>query len=179
MENGNVQNILVKECIFEAFMILLANKNFNDISITEITNKAGVSRMAYYRNYSSKEEIIHDHLNELILHFLNEFENKDSVTPYQKAKTFFCFFRHHKILLDNLIKSNVTYILLEHLEKNIHPLLQASSLELAKNTVEAKYKAHFIAGGLFQILIEWCKNNMLESDDQMAQLTMDFILVKH
>ena len=55
---NNMQNILTKESIFTALMILMEKKDFKEISITEITKKAGVSRMAFYRNYDEKEDII-------------------------------------------------------------------------------------------------------------------------
>ena len=33
-------------------------KSFDDITISELTEKAGLARRTFYRNYSSKEEII-------------------------------------------------------------------------------------------------------------------------
>jgi len=48
-------------------MIIMKRKDFNEISITEITQKAGVSRMAFYRNYKSKEDIIINYIDALPL----------------------------------------------------------------------------------------------------------------
>ena len=62
----NMQNMITKESIFTALMILMKKKNFKEISITEITNKAGVSRMAFYRNYNIKEDIITTYIDELL-----------------------------------------------------------------------------------------------------------------
>lgn len=42
---------------------MLKTKTLSSISITELTNKAGVSRMAYYRNFDSKEEIFSSYLD--------------------------------------------------------------------------------------------------------------------
>ena len=47
-------NKFIKKCIKDSLLILMNEKNFKDITITEITEKAGVSRMAYYRNYTYK-----------------------------------------------------------------------------------------------------------------------------
>ena len=58
MEKMNEVNLLTKECIVTALLRLMDTKNYSDISITEITNLAGVSRMAYYRNYKNKDEIL-------------------------------------------------------------------------------------------------------------------------
>ena len=53
MQKRNEVNILTKECIVTALLRLMQTQSYDSISITDITNLAGVSRMAYYRNYSS------------------------------------------------------------------------------------------------------------------------------
>ena len=53
-------NRITKDSIQEALVYLLSKKDIDDISVTEIVNKAGVSRTAYYRNYQSKEDILKD-----------------------------------------------------------------------------------------------------------------------
>lgn len=51
-------NQLTRECIETALLLLLEHKSFESITITELTQKAGVSRPAFYRNYDSKEAIL-------------------------------------------------------------------------------------------------------------------------
>ena len=45
-----------KRCIMDALLQLMHTKDYDDITITDITERAGVSRMSYYRNYHSKDE---------------------------------------------------------------------------------------------------------------------------
>ena len=59
-------NLFIKEYILQALLDLMKEKDFKDISITEITKKAGVSRMAYYRNYYYKEDILENYMTELL-----------------------------------------------------------------------------------------------------------------
>lgn len=49
--NFEQENILVKNFITEALIKLLKNKTLDKITITEITNKAGVGRASFYRNF--------------------------------------------------------------------------------------------------------------------------------
>ena len=63
----NQANVLAKECMVSALMQLLETKPLSAISVTELTEKAGVSRMTYYRNYQSKEEIFQDYLDDICL----------------------------------------------------------------------------------------------------------------
>jgi AcrR family transcriptional regulator len=176
MEKGNSQNKLVKECIFEAFMILLENKNYHEITVTEITNKAGVSRMAYYRNYNSKDEIIHNHLDELFQEFMNELQDENhAMDELQIAITLFAHFRRHHYILNNLIKSRVAYLLLDHYKRHTRPILKTMFMNRQLESHQEKYEAPFLAGGLLEILIEWGKHSMTESDEEMARVLIGFL----
>ena len=50
----------VEEYIISALFKLMERKTYESISITEITNKAGVGRISFYRNFDSKEDIVKD-----------------------------------------------------------------------------------------------------------------------
>jgi AcrR family transcriptional regulator len=57
-EGANGAHELAVDCIYTALLQLMQTKPYRDISITEITRRAGVSRMAYYRNYADKDDIL-------------------------------------------------------------------------------------------------------------------------
>ena len=48
----------VKERIEKAFLDLMDEKPYPDITVTDIINKAEVARVSYYRNFSSIMDII-------------------------------------------------------------------------------------------------------------------------
>ena len=58
-------NNFIKSCIVTALIELMKERDFDQITITEIANKAGVSRMAYYRYYTSKNDILVQYLDEV------------------------------------------------------------------------------------------------------------------
>ena len=64
MNKNEIANNIVKESLTDALFTLMSNKEFNDITITELSKKAGVSRLSFYRNYTSKEEIIIKYLDD-------------------------------------------------------------------------------------------------------------------
>ena len=115
--DNNSQNKLVKECIFTSLMILMEKKNFQEISITDITNKAGVSRMAYYRNYKSKEDIITNYLDELFEEYLNEITKYEKINVYEFAYRYFVYFRKHEKVIKNLIRANICIMILKMFDK--------------------------------------------------------------
>lgn len=58
IRSNKESNQITKEAIETALLFLLEKKDLQQISISELVKKAGVSRNAFYRNYKSKEEIL-------------------------------------------------------------------------------------------------------------------------
>ena len=56
--------------IVEALCALMKNTSFQDISITAVTKKAGVSRMSFYRNFESKEDVISYYIDYMMKAYL-------------------------------------------------------------------------------------------------------------
>ena len=65
-QRKNQANQLARECMVTALMQLLKEKPLSAVSVSELTEKAGVSRMTYYRNYQSKEEIFTVYLDDIL-----------------------------------------------------------------------------------------------------------------
>lgn len=56
----------LKECMADALFILLQTKSIEEVTISEVTALANVSRITYYRNFTSKESMIEFKLDKLI-----------------------------------------------------------------------------------------------------------------
>lgn len=47
-----------RQALFEAFVALVLSRNYDEISISDIIAKAGVSRSTFYRHYRNKDHIL-------------------------------------------------------------------------------------------------------------------------
>jgi AcrR family transcriptional regulator len=56
LNNRQVQR--TRKWIFDALMILIAERPYNKITVSDIIKKAGVARQTFYRNYENKNEVI-------------------------------------------------------------------------------------------------------------------------
>ena len=65
-------NMSSRDFIIEAFFLLLRDNKINDISIQSICDKAGVSRVTFYRNFTDKNDIILGYFTKMIKRFLQE-----------------------------------------------------------------------------------------------------------
>ncbi len=168
--NRNLQSKVTQESIFTALMILMEKKNFNEITITEVTKKAGVSRMAFYRNYDIMEDIINNYMDELFEDYLKQIINFEDKYNKESARLFFACFRKHNRLLINLIRSNLSYLILDRCIEFFYTLARNVVCRNLPSPLKQKYIIDFAAGGLYKVLIEWAKNGMKESDGDMADI---------
>jgi AcrR family transcriptional regulator len=174
-KNNNSQNKITKECIFDALMILMEQKNFKEISITEITKKAGVSRMAFYRNYHQMEDIITSYLDEFLDEYSKQIIRCGKKDKYESVCLYFAYFRKHEKLITNLIHSKLTNLILERCIEFFHSFSNDIACEKLYTPEEKRYFIEFVAGGLFRVLIEWAKGGMKESDEYMAKIVYNIV----
>lgn len=168
LDYNSEQNQLTRKCVYSALMLLMESKGFHEISITDITEKAGVSRMAYYRNYGSKEEIITSRLDVLFEGFFAKLERERKFGQYQTACLYFHYCRRHRRAIGSLARSNMAH-LLETRFARIIPLIIESDQdgkEMERST--RAYTAEFLAGGLYRLTMAWIAGGMRESDEEMA-----------
>ena len=81
-----------KNCLATAFIELLEDHEISDISIQNIVDKAGFSRMAYYRNFNSLDEILDYYLFSYSEAFVEK--TKINFATMGAEKFFIAIFKH-------------------------------------------------------------------------------------
>lgn len=68
--------IKTKNILADSLISILKNKQYNDITITDIAKISNINRSTYYRNFSSKDEIIKFYFNNILKEFLKKLREK-------------------------------------------------------------------------------------------------------
>ncbi len=170
MKSRNESNKLAKECIVTALIELMKVHDFHSITITDLTKKAGVSRMAYYRNYTSKEDI------------LNKFVDEVGAGIHEKLptiKTETDLYNYYYALLDQLSSYNdlaitaynagLGEVILSQITKQM-----ALTFPPQSSTPAEQYRYLYLAGAFYNIFIEWLKSGQKESCSDMAKICHAF-----
>lgn len=165
----NTENIIVRESIFSALMQLMEKKPFDEITVTEITTRAGVSRMAYYRNYADKKDILISYLDVLFENYWGQIHNKPQ-NDFQSACLYFDYFRTHKTFLENLLNAGLTQIILDRHDDYLSTLFKDLYRDVTLESLKERYVISFLSGGLFKVLIKWTSDGMAESNEDMAEI---------
>lgn len=163
------------EEILDAFIELMAEKPFIDITVTDVVKRAGVARASFYRNFSSTGDLLDTVLNQLIEQF------KTNILPIlasQNEREWRAFlFRYIYYLSDNHQK------LFSAMNPNV-PLvlyrLADSALELSKTfqyvSVKDKYSSSARFGVINNTLVRWIKDGQKETPEELVDYLMSFIL---
>lgn len=117
MKKENKSSIsFAQECILDALIILANEKDLYSITISELCNKAGVSRMSFYRNYSTINDIIESHLVDILDEYKrDEMDSKTNESRPERLyhiETYFNFLYHHRNFIDILIKHGIDTVFL-------------------------------------------------------------------
>ena len=162
--NNEESNKLTKECLSMALIYLMNEMDFNKITITDIVKRAGVSRTAFYRNYSVKEDI----LKEIGLEVTNELcrilenpEHKNDL--YSMFLELFSSLKDDAEIISLLINANIPF---DSMFKNGSFI----SYRYPSKSIEDKYNKIAAEAALYKIIITWNKDEMKQSPKKMATI---------
>ena len=151
--NNLESNRVTREAIRDALYLLMRKKEFDRIKITEIIQKSGVSRSAFYRNYKTKEDII----QELVSEFVTLFEAKNTHSLTANWQLGFDYFLEHREKLNLILRSGLEHLLLNEANKNLDYSRGEDFVQAMNN------------GMIYNVIIYWAKCGMRE-DGQAAAL---------
>ena len=170
MQKRNEVNVLTKECIVTALLRLMENNSYDSISITDITNLAGVSRMAYYRNYNSKDEILLKHIIDQEQKLLNEINGKKA-SDFKGAVSYISgFFQANADVIKAIYDAGLAHMLTEMLEERVY-----TYFPIAASAKGGRYAVHYYVGGILSVFKLWFDNGMVESVDEISEIIYNLI----
>ncbi len=167
-EKNSGQTIYLKECLRDSFFSLLNEKSAEKISISEIVNLAGLSRMSFYRYYQTKDDIVRQYIEDTFQDFMGKLRNKPAGDSQAPATLLFRFFRSNKSRITILIEQRLFHLFFESFSR----FLQESNLVVDSEPSIPKKNQHYyyqyVSGGILNLVEGWMRGDMKESDEEMA-----------
>lgn len=154
---------LTREAIETALFYLMKKHRFEEITVTDIIRRSGVSRTAFYKNYRSKEDIINSLLSQLIRDSMEVMHYTGSI--HDKAQ-FIC-----RVLQEN--RENFRLLLDSGLEKQL--LENANNLTVS-DTMTYNQKIYMILwnGAIFNLFCQMIRNDDLGSPEDLLSF-VDYV----
>lgn len=163
---------LTKLYIYKALMKLLGKKSYEKITVCEITKTAGVSRMSFYRNFESKEDLIFKGINEIIKSVNNKIKQRDVINSYTVTKEFFETFKNFKDIFHAFDNCTIKKTLIDTITKRMR-----ENVPIDYMNKTSKYIPIFYFGAISTTMIEWLKSGAVETPDEMARMISSLISI--
>ena len=164
MEKQFEANNVVRESITIALIQLMEQKELSEITITEIVRRAGVGRSSFYRNFSSKEDVLVARLDYLGAQWI-------AAHPVQDLRGSVLSMFRYMLSIEREIRllyaSGLSHLLLRHIRG-------VCGARPGQPNSEAYMRAS-LAGGIFGWCDEWVRRGMPESPEEMASLAADIL----
>ena len=178
MDKRVEENKRVKKQICAAFFGLLRQSDADDvdsISISQITSRANVSRMAYYRNFKSKNAIVKYYIDEVMWSDITD-ELGDDIDFWtnEYGQVFFSTMKKHRdtiLLLESHGYSSVLLSSFNHHNEEIAGDMPSNSIE--------RYKLYYAAGASMNAVLVWLQSGCKESVESMVDSFSDFCRYLH
>lgn len=158
--------------LITALLDLLKTKNLNDISVTQVVKKAGVSRMAFYRNFQTLDDVLVAYFKPQIDAEFDQIINR--VPQEQKMIVMGQFFTEMADTLRLSIDRNYEFIIQNIFNEDIAKFYDTAMNWANFSKMQKNYWIKFMSAGVYAIWREWLANDQQESLNDIHTLLSDF-----
>ena len=174
--NRQVQR--TKSWVFEAVMLLMDEKHYDKITVSDITEKAGIARQTFYRNFKDKDDVIIQYFSNI---FNDEMIRVEKVNEKNKPNNIVLIFnikymvKHHANLKRIMHAVDIQNIFSRKLEEWQDLLATQNKIRLNSDIrFIYRYKIYYQITGILSVIMDWFKNDMPISIDDLVRLLYCF-----
>ncbi len=160
-------NAITRESLEISLLQLLDKKDLKKITISELVERAGVSRAAFYRNYESKEELLESIFQSTVSKITQSLEGYNFKTDLYQIWVY--LFKEAKKEA-RIISLAVDYNFEKLLTKAVYEFLEKRSKTQKNSQGPASYLNSFLSSAIVSVLAKWIKDGMKVPAEKMASL---------
>jgi len=161
------------ESLTKSLFYYLQKKSLREISITQICERAGLSRRTFYRNCEAKEDLIIYASDRLISALLEtvDFSSEDARQLYLN---YFSYWGQHKAFLRCLAEYKLYGLFVERFvqtcSQQMRFPLQEKAFRKMKDVERYRFFCNsFLLGGLSRMLYAWAEGNFSLSEEELTE----------
>lgn len=160
-----------KESITKSFLELFLEKEFEQITINEIAERANVNRGTIYLHYSDKYDLLDKCIKAHISHLTLFCMRRESIQVNKdiELKRVFDYFKDHFLFFFKMFSNQRVFIFRERLQNFISAnLIDKIEQMETKPDIDKEINAQFMASAFIGIVEWWIRHEMPHSSEYMA-----------
>lgn len=155
-----------------ALLQLLETKDLSDITVTAVVNRAGVSRMAFYRNFTTLTDVLTAYFEPIIT---AQFDDVLAHVPQnQKLAALGKFFQTLAPTLQLSVDRGFEGVFQQLFEQNMRRFYTVTTAWTDVTATQQKYWTQFMTAGIYRIWREWLLGGQSESLTEIHELIATF-----
>ena len=162
--------------ITKALIKLMGKYPYHEITVTQIVMETDLVRKTFYRNFTSKNDVLDAIINNAIIEYTDAIIESDE----DPLTVIFSFCDKNRKLLNLLHKNNMLYLLLLKLNETLPKISEATDKEknpFAKlmTGLEPDYLIAFNVGAVWNVIFKWVDRGMTDSPEKIRTNIEDYL----
>jgi AcrR family transcriptional regulator len=162
-----------RDTLGDALMALIQEKNFDEITVQDVLDRAGVGRSTFYVHYRDKDDLFMSDVEDFLELISSALKRQDASTKrLLPVQEFFTHVREVREFYAALVRSgkvnDVQALALGFFARSIEERLQMAGVEI--EPVRRSAQAHALAGSFFSLLDWWIDKGMKADPKEMDDL---------
>lgn len=181
--SDDLRTLRTRKKIREALHQLVEAKGFSNISITDISARAGINRGTFYLHYRDKYDLLEKTENEIIEEIASYMRSADVQNifnlemqdkPFPFIQSLFEYLKENGLLIKALLGPKGDPVFPGKLKSFIEANLfkQTLSKELSKETalIPSEYLLAYLLSAYLGVVEKWLEGGMEQSSEEMAMI---------
>lgn len=175
---GNRKSDKSKVLMEKTLLKLMEKEEYAEITIQEITDYSGLSRRTFYRNYSSKDEIIQQSFARIWMEYEAAVRQQKDLSMPNIARVLIEVMTRHIEFLHLIGQNYLLPLVLVETDKLlpfIFDEVKGHTMPFSQESIN--YALAFGTGGFMRVLVKWLDEDIPKSPEQMADLAKDILKI--
>ena len=175
-ESNNPSAIRSRKQITDALLKLMEKYSYEEISVKQIVLETDLVRKTFYRNFSSKDDVLRSHIMSILLDYFEIVNNArgDVLT------TIFEFAVKNKKLLMLLDKNDMLYVVLQGMNEFILSVKTKQNQELNPFSklfegLDSDYLISLNTGGIWNVISLWVRRGMTDDPEEVKRTIAQYL----
>lgn len=151
-----------KKKIANALLVLLQQYDYKEITITQLTQEAKLSRKTFYRLFTYKEDVLSYLFENLYIECFEQIKSQRTQCYWDIVQCYFDFWEERKALLHIFRQSTLLPVLFDGAYKYSFSIFEyVRSKDVVEQLSEQlPYLLAYSIGGMHSMLLKWVENDM-------------------
>ena len=151
-----------KKKIANALLVVLQQYDYKEITITQLTQEAKLSRKTFYRLFTYKEDVLSYLFENLYIECFEQIKSQRTQCYWDIVQCYFDFWEERKALLHIFRQSTLLPVLFDGAYKYSLSIFEyVRSKDVVEQLSEQlPYLLAYSIGGMHSMLLKWVENDM-------------------